>query len=174
MAKRLFNSYNQTFTASAAGSAVTAATSNIMGITGATTTQVVDVLEVAISGLASASTIGAFQFVPVSTLGTGAFSLAATATDGSMVVNATALASVVSTYTQSATTGATPSSSSTVPRLNVTINMFGGIFRWNAAPTQQIQMIGNAVNLGAWCLYNSSTGGGVTGSANAHIIYEPY
>lgn len=173
MAKRIFNTYNQSWTASAAGSALaTAAT--YMAITGAASTQVVDILELEVSGLASASTIGAFQFVPNSTLGTGAASISAIGTDGPMVVNATALASPVVTANTYVTTQPTPSSSGTVPRVNMTINMFGGILRWNAAPTQQIQLIGNAANTGSFSLYNSSSGGGATGSANAHIIYEPY
>jgi len=91
-----------------------------------------------------------------------------------MNVNATALATTMIPANTYATTQPTPSSSTTVPRLNLTINMFGGIFRWNAAPTQQITIVGNATSTGNVVLYNSSTGGGATGSANAHIIYEPY
>jgi len=173
MAKRIYNTYNQSWTASAAGSALaTAAT--YMQLTGGSTTQVVDILEVAVSGLASASTIGAFQLVPASTAGTGALTNPAPATDGPMNTAATAIASPVLVGSTYATTQPTPSNSNTIARLNLTINMFGGIFRWNAAPTQQLTMIGNAVSLGNFVLYNSSTGGGATGSANAHIIYEPY
>jgi hypothetical protein len=173
MAKRIFNTYNQSWTASAAGSAIAAA-ATYMSLTGGSATQVVDILEVAVSGLASASTIGAFQVVPASTAGTGSLTMSAIGTDGPMNTAAGALSAPVLTGNTYATTQPTPSSSSTIARLNVTINMFGGIFRWNAAPTQQLTMIGNAVNLGNFVLYNSSTGGGATGSANAHIIYEPY
>jgi len=100
--------------------------------------------------------------------------LSAIGSDGPMIVNATALATVVSVYNTAATTQPTPSSATTVPRVNLTLNTFGGIIRWNAAPTQQFTMIGSAVNLGILVLYNSSTGNGVTTTANAHIIYEPY
>ena len=173
MAKRIFNTYNQSWTASAANSAIASA-ATYMSIVGGNTTQVCDILEVAVSGLASASTIGAFELVPASTLGTGSSSISAIGTDGPMNVNATALATTMIPANTYATTQPTPSSATTVPRLNLTINMFGGIFRWNAAPTQQITIVGNATSTGNVVLYNSSTGGGATGSANAHIIYEPY
>jgi hypothetical protein len=173
MAKRIFNTYNQSWTASAAGSAIAAA-ATFMSIAGGSTTQLIDILEVAVSGLASASTIGAFELVPASTLATGAGSNSAIAADGPMNTQATALASTVAAWNTFATTQPTPSSSSTIGRVNLTINMFGGIFRWNAAPTQQYTIYGQALNTGNVVLYNSSSGGGATGSANAHIIYEPY
>jgi hypothetical protein len=173
MAKRIFNTYAQSWTASAAGSAIAAA-ATYMALIGGSTTQIVDIDEVLISGTAAASTIGAFELVPASTLETGARSNSAIATDGSMIVNASALSSPAIAFNTAATTQPTPSSSSTVPRVNLTLNTFGGIIRWNAAPTQQVTMIGNALNLGEFVLYNSSTGNGVTTTANAHIIYEPY
>jgi hypothetical protein len=58
--------------------------------------------------------------------------------------------------------------------LNLALNLFGGIVRWNATPTQQWQIIGNTAPGGESVLWNSATAGGSTGLANAHIIYEPY
>lgn len=173
MAKRIFNAYNLSWTATAAGSALAAA-NTYMGMTGGNTTQICDILELEVSGLASASTIFAGQWVPVSTTTAGALTIGANATDGPMVVNATALATTMSPFTSAATTQPTASSATTVPRINTTINAFGGILRWNAAPTQQFQMVGNAVNTGQMVWYNSSTGGGATASVNTHVIYEPY
>jgi hypothetical protein len=95
--------------------------------------------------------------------------------DGPMLVNATALVSgsTVVAYT-AATTGPIPNAANTLPRLSLALNSFGGIFRWNAAPTQQWTSVGNAVNGGESVLYNSSSANGVTTPVNAHIIYEPY
>jgi hypothetical protein len=91
-----------------------------------------------------------------------------------MNTSATALASPAVPYF-AAGTGPQASASATVPRLNLSLNLFGGIIRWNAAPTQQITLVGNAASTGSFVLYNNSTQGtGVTGVANAHIIYEPY
>jgi hypothetical protein len=73
-----------------------------------------------------------------------------------------------------AATGPTPSNTVTDSKLSLALNLFGGIVRWNAAPTQQWQIIGNTAPGGESVLWNSSTGGGSSGLANAHIIYEPY
>jgi len=65
--------------------------------------------------------------------------------------------------------------------INVGLNTFGGIIRWNAAPTQQFTLIGNAifaagppVTFGQAILLNMSAGTGASTTANVHIIYEPY
>ena len=171
MAKRIFTAQNQTFTAQATAATLTNAT--YMAIQGNATTQVVDILEILVSGMATASTVAAMQFLPMSTLGATPTALATPNSDGPAMVNTTALASVVTTYV-AATTGPQASSSATVTKLNLGLNLFGGIIRWNAAPTQQITLVGNAVTTGGFCLFNSSTGGGSSGLANAHIIYEPY
>ena len=133
-------------------------------------------MEFLISGTASAATVGGFTTAYSSTLAAATLSVGAAGSDGPMVVNATALASPVVTHTASTTTGPTPSSAQTLPKLNLGLNVFGGIIRWNAAPTQQWTMIGNAVNSGETVLWNDTTfQGSVTGvAANAHIIYEPY
>ena len=84
------------------------------------------------------------------------------------------LSPVVVVFNAASTTGVTPSNVVTNADLNLGLNMFGGILRWNAAPTQQWTQIGNAVNAGESVLYNSSSASGVTTVVNAHIIYEPY
>jgi hypothetical protein len=171
MAKRIFTTGALTFTASAHGSA--AATSTFMAVKGGSTTQIIDLLEVLVSGMATASTVAGMMVAYSSTLGITPTALASPGSDGPMVVNSTALASVVVTYFAAAT-GPVPSNSATLPKLNLGLNLFGGIIRWNAAPTQQWTQIGNAVNGGESVLWNSSTHGGSSGLANAHIIYEPY
>jgi len=171
MAKRLFTAQAQSFTAQATAATLTNAT--YMGIQGGNSTQVVDILEILISGFASASTVAGFTFSPASTTPTTPTALASPNSDGPLVANATALSTVVTTYV-AAGTGPQASNSATVAKLNLGMNAFGGIIRWNAAPTQQIQSIGNATTTGSWLLFNSSTGGGTTASANAHIMYEPY
>jgi hypothetical protein len=171
MAKRLFTAQAQSFTAQATAATLTNAT--YMGIQGGASTQIVDVLEILVSGFASASTVAGFVFCPASTAPTTPTALASPNSDGPLVANATALATVVTTYV-AAGTGPQASASTSVPKLNLGMNAFGGIIRWNAAPTQQIQLIGNTATTGSFLLFNSSTGGGSTASANAHIMYEPY
>jgi hypothetical protein len=171
MAKRIFTTSMPTFAATAHGSAAT--TLQFMAIKGGATTQIIDVLEVLVSGTSTASAVVAAMVAYSSTLGVTPTALASPGSDGPAVVNATALSSVVVTYF-AAGTGPIPSNSVTLPKLNLSLNTFGGIIRWNAAPTQQWTQVGNAVSGGESVLWNSSTHGGATGAANAHIIYEPY
>lgn len=178
MAKRIFYTSGQTYATVAKGSAPVSA--NYMAMVGATTTQVTDTLEVLISGTASASTVGAFTLSPISTAQTGgASALVAPNSDGPMQSNATPGANT--TFVSAATTQPTISNAITAPSLNLGLNTFGGIIRWNAAPTQQYTMIGNAVfaagppvTFGQCILFNNSSGPGASTTANIHWIYEPY
>jgi hypothetical protein len=172
MAKRIFETGSLTFGTQAAATALT--TSQFMAAKGGTATQVIDFLEFLISGMATASTVAAMTVAYSSTLGITPTALASPGFDGPMMVNATTLgANAVVTYF-AAGTGPVMNAAATLPRLNLGLNLFGGIIRWNAAPTQQWTSVGSAVNAGETVLFNSSAGGGSNGLANAHIIYEPY
>jgi len=170
MAKRVVSNVAQTW----APTANNAAATQFIAVKGGSTTQIIDCLEFLISGLATASTATGMQAAYSSTLGaTPTVPPALPNADGPMIVNATALASTVVAYT-AATTGPIPNAANTLPRLNLGLNLFGGIIRWNAAPTQQWTSVGNAVNGGETVLWNNSSAGGNSGPLNAHVIYEPY
>lgn len=171
MAKRLFNAQGQTFTATAYTTALTNAT--YLALKGGTSTQLIDVLEVLVSGMATASTVAAVELDRSSTIGTTPTALAAPNSDGPMNPATAALSSVPVSYV-AASTGPQASNTTTDGRLNLGLNLFGGIIRWNAAPTQQWSILGSTAPLGESVLFNSSTGGGSSGLANAHIMYEPY
>lgn len=171
MAKRVFTSQGLTFTASSAGSAATA--SAYMALKGGAGTQLIDVLEVSVNGMATASTVAAMNLARVSTLESSATTLAAPHSDAGMFPNITALANTVVPFI-TATTNPIPSNTVTDAKINLALNLFGGIYRWNAAPTQQWQIIGNTAPGGESILWNSLNGGGTSGPCNAHIIYEPY
>lgn len=171
MAKRVFTSANLTFTATAAGTAATSST--YLALKGGAATQLIDVLEVFISGKATASTVGAHNLARASTLETTPTAIAAPHSDAAMFSNATALSSTVVPFV-AASTGPTPSNTVTDAKLQFGMNLFGGLIRWNASPTQQWQIIGNVAPGGESVLWNSSTAGGSSGNADAHIIYEPY
>jgi len=151
-----------------------------MAMVGSSTTQVTDINEILISGTASASTIGAFSFVPISTAQTGGpTALAAPNGDGPMQSNSTPVANT--TYIAATTTQPQASNAITAAKINVGLNTFGGIIRWNAAPTQQFTLVGNAVfaagppvTFGQAMLLNLSAGTGSSTTSNVHIIYEPY
>lgn len=170
MAKRLFTTAGLTFNAAAAGAALTAV--NFMALKAAAS-QLVDVLEVYINGMAVASTLAGFVLKRASTLETTPTALAAPHSDGAMAPFATALSSTVTPFIAAAT-GPTGSNTVTDATLNLGQNAFGGIIRWNAAPTQEWKIFGTAAPGIESVLFNSSTAGGANAAANAHIMYEPY
>ena len=178
MAKRIFSTAGQTYGTVNLGTAPT--TGQYMAMVGSSTTQVTDINEVLITGTASASTIGAFTWCPISVAQTGgATALASPNSDGPMQSNATPV--VNTTFVAAATTQPTPASTLTASRINLGLNTFGGIIRWNAAPTQQYTLIGNAifaagppVLFGQAMLVNMTQGTGASTTANIHVMYEPY
>lgn len=173
MAKRLFTSAAVTFTASAAGSQATSG--GYMSMVGGSATQLIDVLEIFISGKATASTVAGMVFARQSTLGTGgATALAAPHSDGPVHPATAALAAPPVTAVAYVTNQPIGSNTVTDAKLNLGLNLFGGIVRWNAAPTQQWSILSATAPLGGALLWNSSTAGGSSGLADAHIIYEPY
>lgn len=170
MAKRLFSLEGQSWNNTAQGVAAT----TWQALKGGAATQIIDILEVLVSGMAASSIPSGFTLGYSSTLGVTPTTLASPGFDGPMVVNATALGSLVIAYFAAAT-GPIPAVATTLPKLNLGLNAFGGILRWNAAPTQQWTMIGNTTNGGETVLWNNTTAGSsATAAANAHIMYEPY
>src|SRR5215831_17758851 len=162
MAKRVFT-WGGSFAASAFGSAAGASNTGFMAVKGGSATQIVDFLEFLVSGMASNSALGGFCTRYSSTLGATPTALALPGTDGPMNVNATALVagSTVVAYF-AATTAPTTSNAVTLPTLQLGLNAFGGIIRWNAAPTQQWTSVGNATNGGETVTFNSTTLQGAT------------
>ena len=174
MAKRTFTSAAVPWTANAAGSAIgPPGTPSWMGLKGAAGTQITDILEILYSGKATASTVAAIELCRASTLETTPTTLAAPHSDGPAHFATAALAAPVVTFVAAAT-GPTPSNTVTDAKLNLGLNLFGGIIRWNAAPTQQWTMVGNTAPGGESLLFNNSTAGGSSGLGDAHILYETY
>jgi hypothetical protein len=171
MAKRLFFAGNLTFNAQAYTTALTAST--YMGVQGANGTQLIDVLEILINGMAAASIVAGFQLVRASTVAVTPTALASPNSDGPTNPATAALAAPVATFV-TASTQPQASAVTTDAKLNLGMNAFGGIIRWNASPTQQWTILGNTADLGCSLLFNSSTSGGTSAAANAHIMYEPY
>lgn len=171
MAKRVFAAYNQTFTAAAQGTVLGNAT--YMGLKGGSSTQLIDVLEVLISGMATASIVAGMTLARVLSVSTTDTALASPNSDGPMHPSTAALAAPPVSQV-AATGGPSVSTATGDAHMNLGLNIFGGILRWNAAPTQQFSILGNTAANGQAILYNSSTFGGSSGLANAHIIYEPY
>lgn len=171
MAKRLFQANGLTSgTGTATNTALTA--SQYLALFGASATQRIDVDEVLISGFAGSSAPALFQLAHASVLHATPTALAtATASDGPMDSSAGALSSAPTTFI-AATTQPTSTANTTDPRLNLGLNLFGGILRWVAAPTAQWTQLGNTATLGE--SYLAAFTGSTSGTFSAHLMYEPY
>jgi hypothetical protein len=169
MAKRIFSNYNWTPGTVADGAALANAT--YMALKGASTTQITDILEIYVNGMAPSSSPMALCMARTAALETTPTALAAPATDGPNDPSTAALAAPVVTFTAAAT-GPQRSAATTDARLNCGINAFGGSYRWNAAPTQQWTMIGNALGGGESVFSNAPFG--TPGAINCEIMYETH
>jgi hypothetical protein len=171
MAKRTFSGGSISFaTPTALGSLVTSG--QALGIIGGSATQFSDILEAVIQGAAAASAIFGGVLARVSTASATRTALAAPASDGPNSPFTAALAAVPVTYT-AATTMPTPSSTTTDTKFPLVINAFGGLYRENFAPTQQLSIYGTTTPVAEMVLFNCTGYGGVSCSVIPAIIYEP-
>jgi len=169
VAKRTFQATNWTPTATADTSAL--ANGTYMAIKGGSGTQLIDVQEIMVSGFAGSTAPAILQMARVSTIETTPTALAAPNSDGSMHPSTAALAAAPVTYTAAAT-GPQRSAVTTDGRLNLGLNTYGGIAKWNSAFSAPWSILGNTADLGVSVL--SAFTGTTPGAISAHIIYEPY
>lgn len=169
MAKRIFTNQNWIPTAQADTGALTNAT--YMGIKGGSATQVNNIVEFRISGMAAASAPSFLNFARASTIETTPTALAAPATDGPANPATAALAAAPVTYT-AAGTGPQRSATVTDPKVNLALNTFGGIIRYNIE-TIPYTLLGNTVALFGVAMLSAFTGGSGSPVLSADIVYEP-
>ena len=168
MAKRIFQAGNWTPTATADTTALANAT--YMALKGGTATQQCDVLEILISGLAGSTAPAILQLARISTLETTPTALAAPNSDGPQHPATAALASPPVSFTAAAA-GPQRSASTSDARLNLGVNTYGGIAKWNSAFTAPWSILGNTADLGESVL--SAYTGLAPGAISAHWVYEP-
>ena len=168
MAKRSFT--NQNWTPSATADTTALANATYMAIKGGSGTQLINVLEFMISGFAAASAIALLTFARVTTVETTPTALAAPASDGPLHPSTAALAAPPVTFTAAAA-GPQRSAATTDAKINLGVNTFGGILKYNAGPGQEFSILGNTQPLGEAVL--SAFTGGASGAISADIIYEP-
>ncbi len=172
MAKRIFQVTGMTFTATS--DSTIPANFTYMAVSGATSSQRVDILEVYWGGLASASAPHTLSLARTVTPGTttSALTTAQNVSDGPADSATAALLSPVWAYINCAT-NPTTTNAITDARLHLGGNAFGGIVRWNAAPTQQWTITGTA-SPSVSILRCSNLASAASPVLDAHIIYEPY
>lgn len=170
MAKRSFQAVN--FTPTATADTVAHANATYMALKGGSSTQLLNVLEIVVSGLApAASSPTILQLARASTIETTPTALAAPNSDGPMHPSTAALAAPAVGFVAAAT-GPQRSAVTTDARLNMGFNAFGGIIKWFAGyQGMEWSILGNTAALGESIL--SAFTGGTPGAISAHIIYEP-
>lgn len=169
MAKRSFSVTGFTFTATSDSTAM--ANDSYMSLEGATSTQRLDVLEVYWGGLATTSAVCLLQ-LSRSQAGSTTSGLISPASDGPLDTATATLTSPPWSATRF-TTGPSSSLALTDAKLKLAGNTFGGIVRWNAAPTQQWTITGNG-NGNRTLFHATNQSSGANAVCSAHIIYEPY
>src|SRR5258707_681781 len=141
MAKRSFSVSSTSFTAIADTTNLTAG--NVMGMQGTSATAQANVLEISVSGQASASTLANGLFARHSTAAATLTALATPFAEGPLYPNSTSTGT--GAYS-TATTLPQRAATATLSRLNISLNGFGGIYRWVAAPGEEWNVYGTANN----------------------------
>src|SRR5262245_21881308 len=129
MSKRVFHASNYTPTATADTTSLTNAT--YQGLKGGTSTNITQVIEVMLSGLAGSSAPTIMQLARASTLETTPTALASPNSDGFVNPAALAITSGPVAFVAAAT-GPQRSGSTSDAKLELNLNTFGGIVRWQA------------------------------------------
>src|SRR5262245_7439038 len=167
MAKRIVSVTTQTPTATADTTNLADATYPFL-LQGGSATQRNNVNEIQIGGQASASS-PTFMILSRDTTVAATNSNGTGQTDAPMDASTAALAAPPLTGNTNTTK---PQRSATAHLLNLSLNCFGGIVRWVAAPFEEISIIGNTQPLGEVSL--SAFTGGSPGALGAHMVYEPF
>jgi hypothetical protein len=169
MAKRIFQ--QATYTPTSTADTTNLATATYQSLGAGTNSQLLNVMEIYIGGQGTSSSVSIMQFARDSTLVASPTALAAPNSDGGM---STFTAPLAATPVVSISGGTLPQRSAlvTVARLCLTLNAFGGIVRWVAAPGEEWQIYGTTVSQSESSL-SAFTGGG-SQSIGSHIVYEPF
>jgi len=174
LAKRSFKV--STFTPVAVADTTAMTSAGFMALQGGTATQFINVIEVAMGGQATSSAPSIMLLSRDSTVGGTPTALSTGNSDAGLNPFTAALAAVPVSFVAASTE---PQRAAAAGLLNVSFNAFGGIYRWVAAPGEEIGMFGNVAwssgtpsNCGEVSL--SAYTGGTPGLMGAHIIYEPF
>ncbi len=169
MAKRIASNITNTLTATADTTNLVDSTYPI-AIQGTQTTQQIKITEVFMGGqsTSSAPTYTVLSFD--SQIATGSLTKDATLNDTLMNGGGTALVSgsVPTVFNKAATNK--PQRDTAKHLMPLSFNAFGGLVRWQAAPGEEITMVGVTASYGEVSLSAFTAGAGII---SAHIIFEP-
>lgn len=140
-----------------------------MGLMGGSTTQRIDIYEVYMGGLATASAPSPMVLSRDSTVQATPTALTTAQSNAALDPATAALAAPQVAFTASTTK---PQRSAALGKLAMAFNAFGGVVRLNLPQGQEFKILGNTASLGEASL--SSYTGGTPGLINAHILYETF
>jgi hypothetical protein len=145
--------------------------SGFWNLVGGSATQYIKVQEIQLNGQAVATSANILVWSRDTTAAGTPTALATPNSIGPMDANTAALGAPA-VGTVAATTGPFRSNSASVGKLNLSMNAFGGILRWQAAPDEEWGMYGSAAtNAGGDSSLSSFTGSG-TGAIGFHCVFE--
>src|SRR5215472_3421468 len=154
MSKRAFHATNYTPTPQADTTALTNGTYQSLR---AAATSLIQVVEIMIEGLAGSSNPMIMQMARASTLSSSATALASPNSDGFMNPLASTITTLPVTLVAATVSGPQRSAVTTDAKLDLNINAFGGIVRWQAAPGEE------------WYIFGAST---VAASAGESVLSQ--
>lgn len=169
MAKRIFHAANYTPTATADTTAHANAT--YQALKGGSSTQLINIVDIYIVGLASTTSPTLMQLGRASTVETTPTALASPNSDGPMHPSTAALAAAPVSLVAAAA-GPQRSAVTTDAKLELGLNAFGGVVRVSLPPGEEWGQIGNTAALGESIL--SAFTGGTVGAVSSHLVYEPF
>jgi hypothetical protein len=159
----------ETWTPTAVNDATNFTDNGYMGLMGGSTTQRIDIYEVYIGGVATASAPTYMVLGRDSTVQATPTSLTTAQSNAALDPATAALAAPQVAFTASTTK---PQRSSTLAKIAMGLNAFGGSVRWVAGPGGEFKLLGNTASLGEASL--SAYTGGTPGLMNASIMYETF
>jgi hypothetical protein len=136
-----------------------------LGLQGGSGTQRINVLEVTLGGLATSSAPTPIVVARDSTIGV-------TLSVGRFAALDAASAALAAPPVAFNTATTKPQRSATLSLMWLAFNAFGGIFRWVAAPGEELGMLGNTASLGEMSF--SCYTGGTPGLSTVSAICEPF
>ena len=141
-----------------------------MTLIGGTTTQLIDIVDVYMGGLATVQSPTLMTLARDMIVGATLTALASPNSCGPLHPSTAPLAAPAVGFVAS-TTKPKRSNDIAMPKLNIPFNSFGGLVRWHAGPDEAFTMLGNTQPLGEISL--SAFTGGTPGLMGSHFVFEP-
>ena len=155
-----------TWTPTAVADATNMTAQGFHALQGGSSTQFINCLEFFLNGQATSSTVNQVAVARDSTVFSGATSNAVL----NAALHPSTAALAAAPLAQSVGSSTLPQRSATLYLLSLGFNAFGGLVRWQAAPGEEVGMLGNTASLGEISI-STLAGAGKIGT---HIIYEPF